>query len=174
MSKTLNESAGKFFMGKNILSNENDLDYLIAKSKQEKEEKELQGILLDAEKAKQEEIDRKLQTLELMPLGNKVIIEMYPRNPYRKILNKGIIVDYDGSFLNPDTGEMDKEKELVACARVIEVGPECKYVQVGDDVYFDTRTVVPIPFMSMGYRLLAEQQVFCVINEKLKERFNMS
>lgn len=54
-----------------------------------------------------------------------------------------IIVEYNGLFNNPDSGELDTLQELVACAKVIEIGPECKYVKPGDDVYYDPRTCYP-------------------------------
>ena len=104
---------------------------------------------------------------------NKIILQPYPVNPYRKVVEGSLIVDYTGAFKNPDSGEDDKLQELVGCAKIIEVGPKCKYLKPGDDVYYDTRTEYPVPFMSMGYRLTSEPQILCVLNEKLKERFNM-
>ena len=56
--------------------------------------------------------------------------------------------DYTGEFLNPDSGENDKLKELVACAKVIEVGPDCKYLNINDDVFYDTRSVYPALLLS--------------------------
>lgn len=170
--KTLDEAAGKFYIGKNTIKADNEA-LSLEKLREQAEAEKLNKLLLEAEQAKQEEIDRKLATTELVPNGNKVILQKYPRNPYRKIMEGSIIVDYDGTFKNPDTGEEDKLKELVSCAKVIEVGPECKWLAPGDDVYFDMRTVYPLPFMSMGYLLITEPQVFCIVNEGLKARFNM-
>ena len=84
-----------------------------------------------------------------------------------------IIVDYGGEFKNPDSGEMDKMKVGIGCAQVIEVGPECKYTKIGDDVFYDTRTTVPVPMLSLGYEILAEQQIFCMLAEGLKARLKM-
>lgn len=171
MGKTLNEAAGRFYIGNNLLDSKYDLDYQIQKKKREEDEVKLAELLLEAEKAKQKEIEEKIERLELLPYGAKIIIEKYPTNPYRKIMEGGIIVDYTGEFQNPDSGEKDKLKELVGCAKVIEVGPECKYTRPGDDIYYDTRTTYPFPYMSMGYEILTEPQILCVINEGLKERF---
>lgn len=129
--------------------------------------------LVELAKAKQEELEKKLEKLELLPMGAKVIILPYPENPYRRVMNGNIIVDYDGSFMNPDTGEKDKLKSIVSCAKVIEVGPDVKQLQVGDDIFFDNRTTYPVPFFNNGYLLTTEPQVLCVLNEGLKERFNM-
>ena len=141
--------------------------------KEEKAAEEIKKALFEAEQNKQAEINKKLETLEMLPMMNKIILQPYPVNPYRKVVEGSLIVDYTGTFKNPDSGEDDKLQELVGCAKVIEVGPECKYLKPGDDVYYDTRTVYPVPFMSMGYRLTSEPQILCVLNEKLKERFNM-
>lgn len=173
MAKTLNESNGTFFMNKNIETPKNPFTEQLEQLKDEKAATEAKNLLFELEKKKQEEIESKLNHLEMIPMYNKVILLPYPVNPYRKIVEGHIIVDYDGSFKNPDTGEYDKMEQLVSCAKVIEVGPEVKYLKVGDDVYYDSRTVYPVPFMSLGYKLTTEVQILCVLNEDLKERFKM-
>lgn len=159
---------------KKLILPEDLLQRDIEKFRLEKEAEEAQQMLLDLEKAKQQELDEKLQTLEILPTANRVILLPYPRNPYRKIMDGNIIVEYNGDFLNPDSGERDTLKELVSCAKVIEVGPETKQVKVGDDVYYDGRTTYPVPFLSLGYVLTSEPQLLCILNEGLKARFNMS
>ena len=180
MTKTLGEAAGKYFMGKNLTQRdsglivpENSLQKEIDKSKLEKDKDEARKLFIEAEKAKQEEIIRRAETLEQLPMGNKIIILPYPRNPYRKIMEGNLFIDYDGSFKNPDSGEQDKLKELVGCAQVIEVGPDCKYLKPGDDVYYDTRTTYPLPFMSMGFQVTSEPQIITFLNEGLKKRLNL-
>ena len=165
-------------MGKYFMSNRSNLEVPTIKDaaerlKEEKAAEEIKKALFEAEQNKQAEIDKKIETLEMLPMMNKIILQPYPVNPYRKVVEGSLIVDYTGAFKNPDSGEDDKLQELVGCAKIIEVGPECKYLKPGDDVYYDTRTVYPVPFMSMGYRLTSEPQILCVLNEKLKERFNM-
>jgi len=176
------QQLGKFFMGgdaagykeKNqILLPINPLEKEFEIAKLEKEQEEARAMFLELEKKKQEELEAKLDTLEMIPMLNKIVLLPYPKNPYRKVMQGSIIVDYTGEFNNPDSGEKDKLKELVACAQVIEVGPEVKYLKPGDDVFYDTRTVYPVPFLSLGYLLTSEPQILCVLNEKLKERFNM-
>ena len=165
-------------MGKYFMSNRSNLEVPTIKDaaerlREEKAAEEIRKALFEAEQNKQAEINKKLETLEMLPMMNKIILQPYPVNPYRKVVEGSLIVDYTGAFKNPDSGEDDKLQELVGCAKIIEVGPECKYLKPGDDVYYDTRTVYPVPFMSMGYRLTSEPQILCVLNEKLKERFNM-
>ena len=174
------EQNGKFFMGgqkenyKSIILPENPFTKELEKQRDENAAKEARDLYIQLEKEKQEELNAKLQTLEILPMMNKVILLPYPTNPYKKVLNGSIIVDYNGEFDNPDSGEKDKLQELVACAKVIEVGPECKYLKAGDDIYYDPRTCYPVPFMSLGYRLTSEHQVLCVLNENLKKRFEMN
>lgn len=165
-------------MGRYFMSNRSNLEVPTIKDaaerlKEEKAAEEIRKALFEAEKNKQAEINKKLETLEMLPMMNKIILQPYPVNPYRKVVEGSLIVEYTGAFKNPDSGEDDKLQELVGCAKIIEVGPECKYLKPGDDVYYDTRTVYPVPFMSMGYKLTSEPQILCVLNEKLKERFNM-
>ena len=174
--KTIAESNGTFYMGKNLkndLGEEYLLENQIRKRKQEDEAKKAAELYMQAQKNKQAEIDAKLEKLEMLPMGSRVILSAHPVNPYRKVVEGNLVVDYQGQFFNPDTGEMDKMETFVGCAEVIEAGPECKYLKPGDDVYYDTRTVHPVPFMSLGYVVTHEQGILCVINESLKERFNM-
>lgn len=174
MTKTLNEANGVFFMGKNLKSTVDD-SLLIENLSKQRETEEAAKLLVEVEKAKQKEIEAKLERLEILPLGSRIILLPYVKNPYRKVVSEGgILIDYDGSFVNPDTGEKDKLPQGIVCGQVIEVGPECKWVKPGDDIYYDSRTTLPIPFYSQGYHTLAEQQVLCVLNESLKERFKMN
>ena len=143
-------------MGRYFMSNRSNLEVPTIKDaaerlKEEKAAEEIKKVLFEAEQNKQAEINKKLETLEMLPMMNKIILQPYPVNPYRKVVEGSLIVDYTGAFKNPDSGEDDKLQELVGCAKIIEVGPECKYLKPGDDVYYDTRTVYPVPFMSMGY-----------------------
>lgn len=174
------ELNGKFFMGgesqnyQKLIVPQNPFTKELENKKDEDAAREAKELFLQLQKEKQDELNSKLQTLEMLPMLNKVILLPYPTNPYKKFVEGSIIVEYTGSFMNPDSGEKDQLQELVACAKVIEVGPECKYLQPGDDVYYDPRTCYPVPFMSLGYRLTSEPQILCVLNERLKERFKMN
>ena len=174
------EQAGKFFMGgssKNydgLILPQNPFTKELENKKDEDAAKEARDLFLKLQKEKQEELNAKLQTLEMLPTFNKIILLPYPTNPYKKVVEGNIIVEYNGDFMNPDSGEKDKLQELVGCAKVIEVGPEVKYIKPGDDIYYDPRTCYPVPFMSLGYKLTSEPQILCVLNESLKERFKMN
>lgn len=177
------QQLGKYFMGgdkeayvkKNqLLVPANPLEAEFEQARLEKDAKEAREMYLELEKKKQADLEAKLQTLELVPMLNKVILLPYPRNPYRKVMHGNIIVEYTGEFDNPDSGTKDQLKELVGCAQVMEVGPEVKYLKEGDDVFYDTRTCYPVPFLSLGYIMTSEPQILCVLNENLKERFKMT
>lgn len=173
------ELDGKYFMGNRSNANsdlylpENQILRMAEKQRQEEEIKEANRIYLEAQKIKQDELNEKLERLELIPLGQKIILLPYPTNPYKKLVNGSILIAYEGEFINPDSGEADKLDRLVACGKVIEIGPECKYLKPGDDIFYDPRTCYPLPFMSLGYKLTTEPQILAIVNESLKERFNM-
>lgn len=169
------EQLGTFYMGKGLKTPINEdllLENQISKMKKEKELKEANKILLETMKEKQKEIDEKVERLELLPIANKVLILPYPENPYRKIITEGgLIIPLNPQFQNPESGMQDNLKEGIVCAKVIEIGPECKWLKVEDDIFLDIRTTLPVPFYDNGYRLTTEGQIMCVLNEGLKERF---
>ena len=143
--------------------------------REEKDAKELADRLKEAHESKQNEIQERLKDLEVVPNANRIIVMPYAENPYVKIMTKsGIYLDTSGAFKNPDSGTMDTLQEVIKCAKVIEVGPDCTRVKNGDDVYYDSRTVYPLPFMSLGYMVTTEVQLIAVINNNLKERWGMN
>ena len=170
------ELTGKFQMytGKgDIFVPENQLLKEARLLREQNEAKEMVQKLKELDEQKQLELEERIKDLEIIPNGNKVILLPYPTNPYKKLMQGGLYVGYEGEFLNPDSGEQDKLKELVACAKIIEVGPECKFAKVGDDVFYDTRTTYPIPFLSLGYISTSEPQILTFMNNGLKTRFKM-
>jgi hypothetical protein len=168
------ERTGKFYYGDKKADESLLLENQIKKRDEEKVIKEAGAILLEQEIAKQKELEARLDTLEMIPSGNKLIILPYPTNPYRKVVSKGgIFVDYDGSFNNPDTGEKDKLEVGVKCGKVIEVGPDCKWAAVGDDVFYESRVTVKLPFFSLGYEITNEPNIHTFLNEDLKARLGM-
>ena len=107
-----------------------------------------------------------------MPIYSNLMIRPYASNPYVELETKGGLLLTNGEFDSQDSGEHEKLTEAIACAEVIEVGPDCKYIKRGDDVYFNMLTARPVPFMRQGFFLCAEQNVLAVMNENLNERFN--
>lgn len=109
---------------------------------------------------------------EIMPLGMNLFIQPYEENPYAKKVTDGGLQLIDGDFKNPDSGENEKLNQEIRCAKVLEVGPECKYVKPGDDVFFRMSITIPIPFMGQGFFMTNEPNILSVINDDLSTRFN--
>ena len=70
------------------------------------------------------------------------------------------------------TGKYEEQKQFIITGCVVEVGPEVKYLQEGDVVYYRVDTAVPVPFLKQGLVSINENQVIAVVNEGLTERFN--
>lgn len=176
MSEKYAKQTGNFFMpGKSKLAvPENPFSDGAQKVRDEKDVKELESRYRDAHEAKQKEIEERLEGLEIIPNGNRVIVMPYGSNPYVKVLTKsGIYVQPTGTFFNPDSGTMDTMEEAIICGAIIEIGPECKNVRIGDDIYFNKNTAAPLPFMGLGYQTLPEQNIMAIINNDLKTRLKM-
>lgn len=169
---------GKFYGiksgGKSNLILPEGLEDQIEKEKTIKDMEEAGKLFIAAEEAKQKELELKLRDLEILPMFDKIIVLPYPINPYKKLVQNGIIVEYNGVFKNPDSGEFDKLEQGIICGKVIEVGPDTKYLRINDDVFYSERTVVPLPFFNQGYFVTHETGIIAVANKNLKERFGMN
>lgn len=128
---------------------------------------------IDKELEEAQESKKKMETLEIMPMGNYVLVKPYAKNPYERIEEKSglLIPNYDGSFKNPDTGEDDHMENLSCQGTVIEVGPLTKFLKEGDDIFYRRVQAVPVPFFRQGFEVVAETSVQCVVNEGLKARW---
>lgn len=129
-------------------------------------------IKSDLDKAK--EVTEKMQTMEIMPCGNYILVRPYNKNPYEKIevTDSGLIIpEVDGTFKNPDTGEEDMRENFSCQGTVLEVGPLVKWIKEGDDVFYRRGQAVPIPFFRQGFEVVPETCVQCVINEGVKARW---
>lgn len=116
-----------------------------------------------------------ISDLELMPLFDNIIVKMYNNNPFQKITftKSGLFLDNGGMdpiYSSQETGELGVESSEISVGEIIEVGSDCKYVQVGDVVMWTTPSEVPIPFFRQGFKLINERRVIVVINKNLKSR----
>lgn len=109
---------------------------------------------------------------EIMPLFNNIMILPYKENPYKITETEEGLTLTDGEFENPDSGEIDQKDYYVECGHVIAAGPECKYIKEGDDIFYDIRTIRPVPFLGKGFFHMNEQGVLTVMNNDLEIRFN--
>jgi hypothetical protein len=116
------------------------------------------------------------ENLEIMPIGNYVLIKEFKTNPFQKMVTQnGIITDLGGAapvFKNTDNGEYEVEESFILTGAVQEVGPECKWLKPGDAVFYTKPSSVPIPFYKAGLTLVNETRILAVINENLSKRFD--
>ena len=85
-----------------------------------------------------------------------------------------IIIDtggYTPEYKSTDSGEWEEERQTIGVATVIEVGPECKYVQPGDCIFYQNITAIPIPFYKQGFYSINEHSIMQIVNVGLTERF---
>lgn len=125
----------------------------------------------------QSQVAYDINRAEIKPMFARLIIKPFKVNPFQKMEVKGsIIVDAGGytphAELNPMTGKYEEQKQFIITGYVVEVGPEIKYLQEGDVVYYRVDTAVPVPFLKQGLVSINENQVIAVVNEGLTERFN--
>lgn len=108
--------------------------------------------------------------VEIIPCNSGVIFKIYEDNPYKAIetTKSGLIfgVQSTQKYKSNETGEIEENDEYVACAKVIAVGPECKNVKVGEDIFIIKHIAKPLPFRKMGYYEMSEQNILCRIINK--------
>lgn len=116
-----------------------------------------------------------MQGLEIMPLYRYALIKPFDNNPFQQVKREGnIITDTGGliEFKNTDTGEWEEEESYIQVAMIMEVGPECKYLKVGDVVMYRKESAFPVPFYKQNFMVIDEQRISVVINEGLHDRLN--
>lgn len=105
----------------------------------------------------------------LVPVGNRVVVKPYEKNPYRIPLQQttsGLIVgdmETASTFKSQDTGEKEASERGIWCCEVIAVGSECKTVQIGEDVYINFMMAAPVPFGGKGYYSINESNIMCSV-----------
>lgn len=110
------------------------------------------------------------EEVDIVPCNTNVVLKFYENNPYRSISvsDNGVILGVESTkrYRSNDTGEIEDSEEYIACAKVIAVGPACKNVSVGEDVYAVKHIATPLPFKKMGYRVINEANIICRIIAK--------
>jgi co-chaperonin GroES (HSP10) len=104
------------------------------------------------------------------PLNNYVLIQPYIRNPYRYIetTESGLIVGIESSqtYKSNETGETELNEQIIHCGKVLAKGPDCRNVEIGDDVFYTTYSMTPIPFRKKGYVIVGENLIICRMIKK--------
>ncbi len=111
-----------------------------------------------------------MDEVDIVPVNNNVLIQPYIKNPYRYIETtaSGLIVGVESSqtYKSNETGEIEQNDQVIRTGKVLAVGPDCKNVTVGDDVFYTTYSMTPIPFRKKGYVIVGEGLLICRIVKK--------
>jgi len=110
------------------------------------------------------------EDVDIVPCNLSVLVKFYDENPYRKVekTSTGLYVGIESTkkYKSNETGEMETNEEVIACAKVIAVGPKCENVKVGEDVFVVKYICNPVPFRKMGYYMVSESNIMCRIVKK--------
>lgn len=163
--------------------NEQNIDKMIENEKKEKFNNQFDKHAEELEQQKkaieeaQEKIQENISKIEIKPLFNRILVKPFAANPFQRMkIEHGIITDLGG--LNPEihknmeTGEWEERDQMIIVATVVDAGPECKYVQPGDTVFYMKNLPTPVPFFRQGLWTIKEENLIAVVNEGLEERFN--
>ena len=124
-----------------------------------------------------QKINENVNNIEIMPLGNYVLVKQFEENPFQRIVksDSGLIIDTGGlapQYKNTDNGQIEEEEAFILVGVVQEVGPECKYLKPGDAVFYPKPASIPVPFYKQKLIQVNETRVLAVVNEGLTDRFN--
>lgn len=122
-------------------------------------------------------ISKNVEEIEIMPLGNYILVKEFEQNPFQRIVrdSSGLITDLGGMkpiFKNTDNGEIEEEELFIKVGVVQETGPECKYLQIGDTVFYSQPASIVVPFYKQGLVQICENRIIAVVNKGLSKRFN--
>ena len=122
-------------------------------------------------------IAENIEEIEIMPIGNYVLVKQFDENPFQRIVRdskSGLILDLGGQkpqYKNTDNGEIEEEENFIKVGVIQEVGPECKWCEPTDTVFYTQNSAVPVPFYKQGLILVNETRILSVVNEGLTNRF---
>lgn len=162
---------------------ENSIEALVEKEKASKMNEQLDKFQEQMEeshkemKKSQDQIEYDINTAEIKPMYSRIIFTPFKNNPFQKIVTEGNIIIDTGGYnphvdKNPITGKNEEMDPFIRTGVVQEIGPEVKYIQPGDVIFYRKDTAVPVPFFKQGFYSLDEHQVISIVNEKLTERFD--
>ena len=185
---TENEKIAKELLGTDsnftsVNMKENSLDSLIKKEKASKFNSEVEKYNEKLEQnnkefeESQDKVEYDRSKAEIKPMFSRILVQPFKVNPFQKMkVENGLIIDTGGytphTQLNEQTGRYEEQKQFIVTGCVVEVGPEVKYLEEGDVIFYRVDTAVPVPFFKQGFVSLAESQIIAVVNEGLQDRFN--
>lgn len=154
----------KHLMGNNI---KHDIDPEALKAAQEKAEKDQMEYV--ANLMSKDKDCKPINNKHIVPTAGRVVVLPYEKNPYRVPLQEttsGLIIgDFETSatYKSQETGEIEAAEKGIWCCKVIAIGPECKSVLEGEDVYINMTVARPLPFGGKGYWTISENNIICSI-----------
>lgn len=81
--------------------------------------------------------------MKLKTTGSNFLFEEI-ENPFlKKVTDSGLEVG-SGAIFSEDSGEVEFADKIIGTGIVVEVGPDCKQLNIGDLVYYDRRGPRPI------------------------------
>lgn len=100
----------------------------------------------------------------IMPYGAYLLVEK-KKNPYMGGNEKGFFMNIDEEHKEGDgaSGQVDDRKEFISFGIVKEVGSHCKDVEVGDEIFFRTDYVTPVPIGDCKLIRIGESHVTLII-----------
>lgn len=185
LNLTNDEKIAQSVLGDDYLSfnMRDNIDTLIETEKKDRFNNEVDKYAEELKKQQEEiesyqkTIEERVNTLEIKPLYNRILVKPFAYNPFQRVqINEnGVITDIGGLnpniYLNPQTGEYEERDQQIKVATVVEVGPECKFLQPGDTVFYMKNLPTPVPFFRQGLWTIKEENIIAVVNEGLNERF---
>lgn len=104
---------------------------------------------------------------KILPIYSNVVLEFYDDNPYRMLetTESGVLLGIDSTkkYKSNETGEMEEAVDFIACAKVIAVGPDCKYIKEGEDVFAVKGIANKLPYRNQPYYVINESNIICRI-----------
>lgn len=81
-----------------------------------------------------------------LKLMNDYVLIRDEENPFQKLKTESGLILPSGLIESNETGEVEQMNRIIGFGVIIEVGDKTKYLKKGDGVYYDRRSVRPIPF----------------------------
>ena len=170
MNMTREERLGKFNMA-NLKTDDNFINQYNNEKEVMQKQQTFEHQMLMEKQRKQEEL---WKDKIFKPHGFYVLFKPTDENPYlKKISGDGLILDNEGKFNNPDTGEQDFLEKGICYGVVLDVGPKVESVRPGDEFIYMAQRLIPVPFKGEGLCMLNEGQLLGVIGnvDELNYRF---
>jgi len=92
-------------------------------------------------------------------------------NPFiKKTTDSGLFIP-EGFAQTQETGDIEKLDKIVGFAVVAAVGDECRWIKEGDGVYYDRRSIRPVPGEEVLFQFNERNIISYVEKEELHAQF---